>query len=83
LAKSYTMSWTSRAYDALPGNPIWIGAFFAIGLLIVFIVGRAIFGGADEAASNDLRIAITQILNNRILRNSLCLCAHGGVPINT
>ncbi len=62
MAKSYTTPWTLRAYDALPGNPISIGAVFAIGLLIAFFVGRAVFGGADNAEPNDLRIAVTQIL---------------------
>ena len=62
LAKSYITPWTLRAYDALPGNPISIGAVFTIGLLVAFLVGRAVFGGADNAAPNDLRIAVTQIL---------------------
>jgi hypothetical protein len=62
LAKSYTAPWTLRAYDALPGSPIWTGAVFAIGLLAAFFIGRAIFGGADNSEPGELRIAITQIL---------------------
>ena len=62
FAKSYTTPWTSRAYDALPGNPISIGTGFAIGLLIAFFVGRAIFGNDNDATPEELRVAVTQIL---------------------
>ena len=62
MAKSYTTPWILRAHDALPGNPISMGIVFAIGLLTVFVVGRAVLGGADNAAPGELRIAITQIL---------------------
>ncbi len=60
LARSYTTPWTLRVYDALPGNPAAIGIAFAIALIIVFFVGRAIVGSAAD--SGDLRVAITQIL---------------------
>ena len=62
MAKSYTTPWTLRAYDALPGNPISIGAVLAIGLLTAFFVGRAVFGGAENPAPGELRVAVTQIL---------------------
>jgi hypothetical protein len=62
LAKSYTTPWTLRAYDALPGNPIWIGIVFTIGLLLIFFVGRALVDGAEYSTPDDLRVAITQIL---------------------
>ncbi len=62
LAKSYTTPWTLRAYDALPGNPVSIGAVLAVGLLTAFFVGRAILGGADSSEPGELRVAITQIL---------------------
>ncbi|MDH3619534.1 MAG: hypothetical protein OER91_01490 [Gammaproteobacteria bacterium] len=62
MAKSHTTPWTLRAYDAIPGNPIWIGAVFTIGFLVAFFIGRAMFGGADNSAPGELRIAVTQIL---------------------
>ncbi len=62
MAKSFTTPWTLRAYDALPGNPVSIGAVFTIGLLVTFFVGRAIIGGADSSEPGELRIAVTQIL---------------------
>jgi len=62
LAKSYTTPWTLRAYDALPGNPFWIGIGFTIGLLFVFFVGRAFVEGANNSYPGDLRVAITHIL---------------------
>ncbi len=62
LAKSYTTPWTLRAYDALPGNPLWIGIGFTIGLLLVFFVGRALIEGANNSTPCDLRVAIIHIL---------------------
>ena len=62
MAKSNTTPWTLRAFDALPGSPISIGAVFTIGLLTAFLVGRVILGGADNSAPGELRVAITQIL---------------------
>ena len=62
LANSYTTPWTLRAFDALPGSPISIGTVFAFGLLVAFFFGRAIVGGGNSSTSDDLRIAITQIL---------------------
>ncbi|NIL94334.1 MAG: hypothetical protein GTO71_07825 [Woeseiaceae bacterium] len=61
-ARSYTTPWTLRAYDALPGNPFWIGIVFTIGLLLVFFVGRSLVDGAKNSAPDDLRVAITHIL---------------------
>ncbi len=46
----------------MPGNPVSIGAIFAVGLLIAFFVGRIIFGGAESSGPGELRIAVTQIL---------------------
>jgi hypothetical protein len=39
-----------------------MGAVFAIVLLTAFLVGRAIFDGAENSVSGELRVAITQIL---------------------
>lgn len=61
LAKPYATPWTLRAYDAIPGNPFWIGIVFAIGLLLIFFAGRTFFGGAGSTP-DDLRVAIIQIL---------------------
>ena len=61
-AKSYTTPWTLRAYDALPGNPLWIGIGFTISLLLVFFIGRGLFAGANDSTPDDLRVAIIQIL---------------------
>ena len=62
LAKSYTTPWTLRIYDALPGNPLWIGVGFTIGLLLVFFVGRGLAGGASDSNPDELRVAVIQIL---------------------
>lgn len=62
LAKSYRSPWTSRVYDALPGNPISIGIAFAISMLITFFVGRALLDGASSSTTDELRVAVTQIL---------------------
>jgi len=62
LAKSYTPPLTLRIYDALPGNPLWIGIGFTIVLLLVFFVGRGLFAGASGSDPDDLRVAVTQIL---------------------
>lgn len=51
-----------RAYDALPGNPIWTGIAFTIGLLSIFFVGRALVDGTENSSSDDLRVAVTHIL---------------------
>ena len=50
MADPYTTPWTFRVYEALPGHPISIGTVFAVGMIVVFFVGRAFFGGAAEAA---------------------------------
>lgn len=62
MAKRYTTPWTLRAFDALPGNALWIGIGFTIALLLVFFVGRSLFDGAKSSTPDDLRVAITQIL---------------------
>lgn len=62
MAKSYTTPWTAKIYNTLPGNPISIGSGFAVGLLIVFFVGRAILGSDIDATPEELRVAVTQIL---------------------
>ena len=60
LAGSYVRPWTMRAYDALPGNPMWIGIVFTICLLSIFFVGRVlVVDGANNPAPNDLRVAVT------------------------
>ena len=61
-ARSYTTPWMLRAYDVLPGNPIWIGIVFTIGLLILFFVGRTLVDGAEDSTPDNLRVAVTQIL---------------------
>jgi len=62
LSKSYVTPWTLRIYEKLPGHPLFIGVGFTIGLLLVFYIGRLLLGGGDDSASDDFRIAITQIL---------------------
>ena len=62
LARSYTKPWTMKAYDALPGNPIWIGIVFTLGLLLIFFLGRTFVDGAESPPSGNLRVAVTHIL---------------------
>ena len=62
MTKGYTTLWTLRAFDAIPGNTLWIGIGFTIGLLLVFFVGRSLLDGAKSSTPDDLRVAITQIL---------------------
>ena len=62
FSRSYTTPWTLRAYDALPGNPLWIGIGLMTGLLLIFLIGRSFVGGAGDVTSEDFRVAITQIL---------------------
>lgn len=62
LPKSYATPWTLGVYDALPGDPLRIGIGFTFGLLLVFLVGRSLVGGADNSTLDDLRIALTQLL---------------------
>jgi len=62
LARSYTTPWILRIYDALPGNPVSIGIVFTISLLLIFFGGRALVDGASDSTSDDLRVAVTQIL---------------------
>ncbi len=61
LSKSYVTPWTLRVYEVLPGHPFFIGVGFTVSLLLVFFVGRSLFGGGEDYSSDDLRIAITQI----------------------
>ena len=62
LNKSYTTPWTLRIYDALPGNPLSIGVGFTIGLLLVYLAGRALVGGAQNSNPDELRVALIQIM---------------------
>lgn len=62
LPRSYVTPWTLRIYNALPGNPLCVGVAFTIALLLIFLVGRGLFDGADSSSPDDLRVAITQIL---------------------
>ncbi len=62
MTRSQTTPWTLRAYEALPGNPVQIGLALGFSLLLLFFLGRALFDGAANSTSGDLRIAITQIL---------------------
>lgn len=59
---AYTTPWTLRVYDALPGNPLWIGIGFTVGLVLFFFIGRFALGYDIGSDPNDLRVAITQIL---------------------
>ena len=61
LPKTYTTPLTLRVYDALPGNPLWIGIGFTIALLLVFFLGRALVEGANHSTPGDFRVAIIQI----------------------
>jgi hypothetical protein len=61
-ANSYKSPLTAQVYDSLPGNPVSIGFAFAVALITVFLLGRAIFDAADSGSADDLRVAITQIL---------------------
>ena len=60
--RSYATPWTLTVYEALPGNPLWIGVGFMMALLLVFFAGRALIGGAVNTAGDDLRVTVTQIL---------------------
>ncbi len=60
--KTHKSPWTLRVYDALPGSPVSIGIVFAIGLLIVYLVGRALVGSGNDPQPDELHVAITQIL---------------------
>lgn len=62
LAESYTTPWTLRAFQAFPAEPIWVGVGFTIALLLVFLAGRLLVDGAASSTSDDLRVAITQIV---------------------
>ncbi|MDH5618529.1 MAG: hypothetical protein OEZ11_07800 [Gammaproteobacteria bacterium] len=62
LSSSYKSPLTVRVFDSLPGNPVSIGIALAIVLLVVFLAGRALFGAAENSSTDDLRVAITQIL---------------------
>ncbi|MDJ0750694.1 MAG: hypothetical protein QNJ11_14500 [Woeseiaceae bacterium] len=62
LGRAYITPWTLKVYDALRGNPFWIGAVFASAMLIAFFAGRAVFGNDGSSALDELRVAVTQIL---------------------
>lgn len=51
-----------RVYDALPGSPFIIGIGFTAALVLLFFAGRTLTGNNINSNSNDLRIALTQIL---------------------
>ncbi len=53
---------TLRLYEALPGNPVWIGGGFLTGLLLLYFVGSLFWERATETSSDDLRVTITQLL---------------------
>jgi hypothetical protein len=44
LSKSYVTPLTLRVYEKLPGHPLFINVGLAIGLLLVFFVGRSLVG---------------------------------------
>ena len=62
IAKRHTTPFTLRAYEALPGNPFWIGIGFTVVLLVIFLVGRSLVDGGEASTPGDFRVAITQIL---------------------
>ncbi len=62
MKNAYTSPWTLRVYDALPGNPLWIGIGFTVGLVLLFFIGRFALGYDIGSDPNDLRVAITQVL---------------------
>ena len=62
IAKAYTTPWTLRVYEALPGNPLWIGIGFTVALLVIFFVGRSLVADGERSTPDDFRVAITQIL---------------------
>lgn len=62
MTGTYTTPWTLRAYNALPGSPVWIGVGLTLVLVILFFVGRVLTGNEFDANPGDLRIALTQIL---------------------
>lgn len=61
-SKSYIKPWTLRAFDALPGNPLWIGIGFAGILLLAFFIGRVIVADTTNSPPGDFRLAIIHIL---------------------
>ena len=71
---SYATPWTLRAYDALPGNPIWIGLGFLVGLLAVFFLGRAFGDMAANSSADDLRVTITQFLQTAYAASAYAVC---------
>jgi hypothetical protein len=62
MKNAYTSPWTLRVYDALPGNPLWIGIGSTVALSLLFLIGRTLVGNDLNSDLNDLRIALTQIL---------------------
>jgi hypothetical protein len=42
------VSWSDRLFDAIPVAPAWIGAGIAIGLLALFVLLSAAFGGLSD-----------------------------------
>jgi hypothetical protein len=62
MKNAYTSPWMLRVYDALPGNPLWIGIGSTVALSLLFLIGRTLAGYDLNSDPNDLRIALTQIL---------------------
>jgi hypothetical protein len=59
---SYVTPWTARVYDALPGNPLWIGLTFSAGLLTFLFIGRWLTDGGVGSSPGNLRIAAIHVL---------------------
>jgi len=62
MNSAHTTPWTLRAYDALPGGPLWIGIVSTVALSLLFLIGRTLVGNDLSSDPNDCRIALTQIL---------------------
>jgi hypothetical protein len=70
MNSSYASPWTLRVYDALPGSPFRIGVGFTVALVLLFFAGRTLTGNNINSNSNDLRIALTQILMTTYLASA-------------
>jgi hypothetical protein len=61
-AKPFTVPWTVKLYDSLPGTPVGVGVFFALVLLVLFFAGGLLGENANNPRPDELRVAITHIL---------------------